>query len=249
MAAVARSTHRAAVLRLNSPRPTLDRERPGSGTEKGLTDDEPHKYADRGAGIDRDLARAAPIRRTWNSRAQWKKSGHGAEAHRPSSAGELRRAERGRTAAPGDRRGCAGSAGVPIVVARKLDGATTVATTMWIAEPFWIQVFATGGIGGVHRGAGDDISADLQELAQTPVIVVCAGAKGHPRPAGDAGVPETHGVTVVGYGTDDFRPSTAARAGCPSTMRCDTPQRCPISGWQSRRSACRAGSWSLCHPG
>ena len=66
---------------------------------------------------------------------------------------------------------------LPIVVARKLDGATTVATTMWVAQRFGIEVFATGGIGGVHRGDGTDISADLQELAQTPVIVVCAGAK------------------------------------------------------------------------
>ena len=73
---------------------------------------------------------------------------------------------------------------LPIVVAHKLNGATTVATTMWIAHRAGIEVFATGGIGGVHRGGGGgvsaDVSADLQELAQTPVIVVCAGAKGHP---------------------------------------------------------------------
>ena len=66
---------------------------------------------------------------------------------------------------------------LPIVVAQKLNGATTVAATMWIAAQAGIQVFATGGIGGVHRGQPFDVSADLPELAQTPVVVVCAGAK------------------------------------------------------------------------
>ena len=70
---------------------------------------------------------------------------------------------------------------LPVVAARGLDGATTVAATMWIASRAGIEVFATGGIGGVHRSPGggpaSDVSADLQELAQTPVIVVCAGGK------------------------------------------------------------------------
>lgn len=93
---------------------------------------------------------------------------------------------------------------LPIVVAKGLDGATTVATTMIIANMAGIRVFATGGIGGVHRGASEtfDISADLMELAQTEVTVVCAGIKS----ILDIGLTleylETQGVTVLGYGSD-----------------------------------------------
>lgn len=85
-------------------------------------------------------------------------------------------------------------------------GATTVAATMWCSARAGIRVFATGGIGGVHRGGAQsfDISADLQELARTPVIVTCAGAKA----ILDIGLTleylETHGVPVIGYGTDRF---------------------------------------------
>ena len=92
---------------------------------------------------------------------------------------------------------------LPALVARGADGATTVTTTMIIAHMAGIQVFATGGIGGVHRGAETtmDISADLEELAQTPVMVVCAGAKS----ILDLGLTleylETNGVPVIGYGT------------------------------------------------
>lgn len=95
---------------------------------------------------------------------------------------------------------------IPFIVAKKLDGATTVATTMIIANLAGIKVFATGGIGGVHRGAEKsfDISADLQELAQTNVAVVCAGAKA----ILDLGLTleylETHGVPVVGFGTNEL---------------------------------------------
>ncbi|MGL4767578.1 MAG: pseudouridine-5'-phosphate glycosidase [Formosimonas sp.] len=95
---------------------------------------------------------------------------------------------------------------VPFVVAQGQTGATTVASTMLIAAMAGIQVFATGGIGGVHRGAETtfDVSADLQELAQTPVAVVCAGAKS----ILDLGLTleylETHGVPVIGYQTDQL---------------------------------------------
>ena len=95
---------------------------------------------------------------------------------------------------------------LPVVVSRGMDGATTVATTMIIAAMAGIRVFATGGIGGVHRGAETsmDISADLQELAHTPVAVVCAGAK----MILDIGLTleylETMGVPVLGFNTDDF---------------------------------------------
>lgn len=113
---------------------------------------------------------------------------------------------------------------LPIVVAGKLDGATTVATTMWIAHRFGIQVFATGGIGGVHRGDGFDISADLQELAQTPVIVVCAGAKAILDLPATLEYLETHGVSVVGYQTDEFPAFYSRTSGLPVDVRCDTPQ-------------------------
>ncbi len=95
---------------------------------------------------------------------------------------------------------------IPLVVANKLNGATTVASTMIIAHIAGIRIFATGGIGGVHRGANEtfDISADLQELARTNVAVVCAGAKS----ILDIGLTleylETYGVPVIGFQTDDF---------------------------------------------
>jgi pseudouridine-5'-phosphate glycosidase len=111
---------------------------------------------------------------------------------------------------------------LPIVVARKLDGGTTVTTTMWIAHRFGIQVFATGGIGGVHRGDGTDVSADLQELARTPVIVVCAGAKAILNLPATLEYLETFGVTVVGYGTDDFPAFYSRSSGLPVDVRCDT---------------------------
>lgn len=112
---------------------------------------------------------------------------------------------------------------LPIVVARRLDGATTVAATMWVARRFGIQVFATGGIGGVHRGKGDDISADLQELAQTPVIVVCAGAKAILDLPSTLEYLETQGVTVIGYGTEEFPAFYSRTSGLAVDVRCDTP--------------------------
>ena len=93
---------------------------------------------------------------------------------------------------------------IPFIVASKKTGATTVAATMVIAAMAGIRVFATGGIGGVHRGAQEsfDVSADLQELAQTPVAVVCAGAKSILDLRLTLEYLETHGVAVVGYQTD-----------------------------------------------
>ncbi len=93
---------------------------------------------------------------------------------------------------------------LPFVVAGKRDGATTVAATMIIAAMAGIRVFATGGIGGVHRGVEEtlDISADLEELARTDVAVVCAGIKSVLDIGRTLEYLETHGVTVVGYGTD-----------------------------------------------
>lgn len=113
---------------------------------------------------------------------------------------------------------------LPIVVAQRLDGATTVATTMWIAARHGIQVFATGGIGGVHRGDGTDISADLPELAQTPVIVVCAGAKAILDLPATLEYLETYGVTVAGYQTDEFPAFYSRSSGLAVDVRCDSAQ-------------------------
>ena len=126
---------------------------------------------------------------------------------------------------------------LPVVVARKLDGATTVATTMWIAHRFGIQVFATGGIGGIHRsasGASYDISADLQELAQTSVIVVCAGAKSILDLPATLEYLETFGVTVVGYGTDEFPAFYSRSSGLRVDARCDTPQEV-VDIWRAKQ--------------
>ena len=112
-----------------------------------------------------------------------------------------------------------------VLCARGEDGATTVTTTMIIAHMAGIRVFATGGIGGVHRGAETtmDISADLEELAHTPVMVVCAGAKS----ILDLGLTleylETHGVPVIGYGTDELPAFYTRSSGFGVDYRVDSP--------------------------
>ena len=112
-----------------------------------------------------------------------------------------------------------------VLCARGADGATTVTTTMIIAHLAGIRIFATGGIGGVHRGAETtmDISADLEELAHTPVMVVCAGAKS----ILDLGLTleylETKGVPVIGYGTDELPAFYTRTSGFGVDYRLDTP--------------------------
>jgi pseudouridine-5'-phosphate glycosidase len=114
---------------------------------------------------------------------------------------------------------------LPVIVAKGEDGATTVTTTMMIANMAGISVFATGGIGGVHRGAETtmDISADLEELGQTPVMVVCAGAKA----ILDLGLTleylETKGVPVIGYGTEELPAFYTRSSGFKVDYRIDTP--------------------------
>jgi pseudouridine-5'-phosphate glycosidase len=112
---------------------------------------------------------------------------------------------------------------VPIAVARGEDGATTVAATMMLAHRAGIRVFATGGIGGVHRGHPFDLSADLLELGRTPVTVVCAGAKAILDLRLTLEVLETQGVPVIGYGTDQFPAFYTRSSGLPVDARCDTP--------------------------
>ena len=113
---------------------------------------------------------------------------------------------------------------IPFMVANKQDGATTVASTMIIADMAGIRIFATGGIGGVHRGAEKtmDVSADLQELARTNVAVVCAGVKS----ILDIGLTieylETHGVPVIGFGTEEFPAFYAKGSGFKANYRVDT---------------------------
>ena len=93
---------------------------------------------------------------------------------------------------------------LPIATARAWDGATTVASTIWIAHRAGVQVLATGGIGGVHRGTLPDVSADLPELARTPMVVVCSGAKIVLDLPATREWLETHGITVVGYQCDQL---------------------------------------------
>ena len=112
---------------------------------------------------------------------------------------------------------------LPIAVARKWKGATTVASTMWIAHRAGIKVFATGGIGGVHRGELPDVSADLPELARTPMVVVCSGAKIVLDLPATREWLETHSVTVVGYGCDEMPAFYSRQSGLPIDVRCDSP--------------------------
>ena len=115
---------------------------------------------------------------------------------------------------------------LPVLIARGMDGATTVTTTMMIAHRAGIKIFATGGIGGVHRGAETtmDISADLEELAHTPVMVICAGAKS----ILDLGLTleylETKGVPVLGYGTAELPAFYTRKSGFSVDYRVDSPE-------------------------
>lgn len=111
---------------------------------------------------------------------------------------------------------------LPIAVAQKWNGATTVASTSWIAQRAGISVFATGGIGGVHRGSLPDISGDLPALASTPIIVVCSGAKIVLDLPATREWLETHGVTVIGYGCDEMPAFYSRRSGLPVDVRLDS---------------------------
>jgi pseudouridine-5'-phosphate glycosidase len=126
-------------------------------------------------------------------------------------------AKEGHKAAKASRRDMAS------LLANGVMAGTTVATTMQIAALANIRIFATGGIGGVHRGAEDsfDISADLEELGRTPVAVICAGAKSILDIAKTLEVLETNGVPVLGFGTDDFPAFWARTSGYKVDQRFD----------------------------
>ncbi|MBN1641544.1 MAG: pseudouridine-5'-phosphate glycosidase [Anaerolineae bacterium] len=130
---------------------------------------------------------------------------------------------------------------LPVVVAQGVDGATTVAATMIIAAAAGIEVFATGGIGGVHRGQPFDISADLPELAATPVVVVCAGAKAILDLPLTMEWLETHGVPVLGYGTDTLPAFYTLSSGLPVDARVDTPAQAAAIVRAKRRMGLRGG--------
>jgi pseudouridine-5'-phosphate glycosidase len=125
-----------------------------------------------------------------------------------------------------------------VAIAKKLTAATTVAATMLLAHQAGIRLFATGAIGGAHRDTAQpwDISADLSELARTPVAVICAGAKSILDIPRTLEILETEGVPVVGYGTDEFPAFYVHSSGEPITARVDTPRQAA--------DLCRA-HWSL----
>ena len=113
---------------------------------------------------------------------------------------------------------------LPIAVANKLDCATTVATTAFIAYRAGIRIFATGGIGGVHRGFSADVSADLPELAQTPITVVCSGAKIVLDLPATREWLETHGITVLGWQCDEMPAFYSRSSGLAVDERVDSAE-------------------------
>ena len=122
----------------------------------------------------------------------------------------------------------------PLIASRQ-GGGTTVAGTLFVAHAVGIRLFATGGIGGVHRQAPFDISADLVQLSRAPLIVVCAGAKAILDLPATLEVLETFGVPVIGYQTDEFPAFYARSSGLPLSARADTPEQVAaiaIAHWQ-----------------
>lgn len=113
---------------------------------------------------------------------------------------------------------------LPIAVAQEWNGATTVASTSWIAHRAGIKVFATGGIGGVHRGSLPDVSADLPALATTPLVVVCSGAKIVLDLAATREWLETYGITVIGYQCDELPAFYSRTSGLSVDVRVDSPE-------------------------
>ncbi len=112
---------------------------------------------------------------------------------------------------------------LPLVTAQGTSGGTTVAATIHLAHRVGIGVFATGGIGGVHRGHPEDVSADLTALGAIPIIVVCAGAKAILDLPRTLEVLETHGVPIIGYGTEAFPAFYSRRSGLEADVQVEGP--------------------------
>ncbi len=127
-----------------------------------------------------------------------------------------------------------------LAMAQRADGATTVAATLTICRAAGIPVFATGGIGGVHREPAFDESADLLELSRSPVVVVCAGAKSILDLPATLERLETYGVSVVGFGTDEFPGFFTRRTGLKVSSRAESPDEV---------AAIARASWRTGHPG
>ena len=130
---------------------------------------------------------------------------------------------------------------LPVAVAQRWDGATTVATTAWLAHQAGLAVFATGGIGGVHRGALPDVSADLPELARLPLVIVCAGAKIVLDLPATREWLETQGVTVLGYQCDEMPAFYSRRSGLAVDARVETPEEVAAI-YRARRELDLAGA-------
>jgi pseudouridine-5'-phosphate glycosidase len=127
-----------------------------------------------------------------------------------------------------------------IALAGGLSGGTTVAGTLFAAASMGIRVFATGGIGGGHRGAPYDVSADLMQLGRSPVLVVCAGAKAILDLPATREVLETQGVPVIGYQTDDFPAFYTRESGLAVDKRVETPQEVAQIALQSWEAGLRS---------
>jgi pseudouridylate synthase len=136
---------------------------------------------------------------------------------------------------------------VPLAMARGDDGATTVAAAVMIAHAAGIEVLATGGIGGVHRSPPNDESADLMELARTPVLVVCAGAKSILDVPATMERLESLGVPVVGYRTDEVPAFYARTSGIPLAARADTPPEI-AAAWRMHRALGRPQGMVVMQP-
>ncbi|HEV2131899.1 MAG TPA: pseudouridine-5'-phosphate glycosidase [Longimicrobiaceae bacterium] len=136
---------------------------------------------------------------------------------------------------------------LPVALAQESDGATTVAATMWLARQAGIRVFATGGIGGVHRGPLPDVSADVTELARTPLLVVCAGAKAILDLPATCEALETAGVLVVGWQTEEMPAFYARSSGLPVDVRADSAEEVAAL-WRAARELALPGALLLCVP-
>ncbi|HKP76003.1 MAG TPA: pseudouridine-5'-phosphate glycosidase, partial [Longimicrobiaceae bacterium] len=134
-----------------------------------------------------------------------------------------------------------------VPVARGLDGATTVAATMWLANRAGVAVFATGGIGGVHRGYAHDVSADITELGRTAMVVVCAGAKAILDLPATREALETAGVLIAGYGTHELPAFYSRESGLTVDVRADTAEEVAAL-WRAHRALAAPGAILLCVP-